>query len=320
MEPCSATARKTWSAFSCIVTCSRSMAAMHKSRWWHGFPSPSLADMFEIALLGTGTMGTAIGRRLLATGHRLTVWNRTSKRTVPLVDAGARAAGSPAEAVRDADVVITMLTDAVAVRHTLVDSGAALALRPGTPVIEMSTIGPRAVAELATLLPAGVPLVDAPVAGSAGAAETGQLVVLAGGEKTIVDRVAPLLETLGTVRRCGDSGRGAALKLVLNTALITAVTAVADALAVADAVGVDRRTAIDALGTGPLGGAVARATTTDAAFAAALAAKDARLALDVLGDAPAPLLRAAASALAAAPHPEGDIARLADSAEPEEQR
>ncbi|MET8365196.1 MULTISPECIES: NAD(P)-dependent oxidoreductase [unclassified Micromonospora] len=293
---------------------------MHKSRWWHGFPSPSLADMFEIALLGTGTMGTAIGRRLLATGHRLTVWNRTSERTVPLVDAGARVAGSPAEAVRDADVVITMLTDAVAVRHTLVDSGAALALRPGTPVIEMSTIGPRAVAELATLLPAGVPLVDAPVAGSAGAAETGQLVVLAGGEKTIVDRVAPLLETLGTVRRCGDSGRGAALKLVLNTALITAVTAVADALAVADAVGVDRRTAIDALGTGPLGGAIARATTTDAAFAAALAAKDARLALDVLGDAPAPLLRAAASALAAAPHPEGDIARLADSAEPEKQK
>ncbi|MFF0318308.1 NAD(P)-dependent oxidoreductase [Micromonospora sp. NPDC005252] len=320
MEPCSATARKTWSAFSCIVTCSRSMAAMHKSRWWHGFPSPSLADMFEIALLGTGTMGTAIGRRLLATGHRLTVWNRTSERTVPLVDAGARVAGSPAEAVRDADVVITMLTDAVAVRHTLVDSGAALALRPGTPVIEMSTIGPRAVAELATLLPAGVPLVDAPVAGSAGAAETGQLVVLAGGEKTIVDRVAPLLETLGTVRRCGDSGRGAALKLVLNTALITAVTAVADALAVADAVGVDRRTAIDALGTGPLGGAIARATATDAAFAAALAAKDARLALDVLGDAPAPLLRAAASALAAAPHPEGDIARLADSAAPEEQK
>ncbi|MET8263022.1 NAD(P)-dependent oxidoreductase [Micromonospora arida] len=318
MEPCSATARKTWSALSCIVPCSRSMAAMHNSRWWHDSPRPSVGDMFEIALLGTGTMGTAIGRRLLATGHRLTVWNRTSARTAPLADAGARAAGSPAEAVRDADVVITMLTDAVAVRHTLVDSGAALALRPGTPVIDMSTIGPRAVAELATLLPAGVPLVDAPVAGSAGAAETGQLVVLAGGEEAVVERIASLLATLGTVRRCGGSGRGAALKLVLNTALITAVTAVADALTVADAVGVDRRTAIDALGTGPLGGAVTRATATDAAFAAALAAKDARLALDVLGDAPAPLLRAAASALATARHPQHDIARLTDAAGSEE--
>jgi 3-hydroxyisobutyrate dehydrogenase len=108
------------------------------------------------------------------------------------------------------------------------------------------------------------------------------------------------------------------LKLVLNTALITAVTAVADTLTVADAVGVDRRTAIDALGTGPLGGAVARATATDAAFAAALAAKDARLALDVLGDAPVPLLRAAATALAAARHPQDDIARLTDAAASEE--
>ncbi|MET8306283.1 NAD(P)-dependent oxidoreductase [Micromonospora sp. NPDC005173] len=276
--------------------------------------------MNEIALLGTGTMGTAIGRRLLATGQRLTVWNRTSGRTAPLVEAGARAAGSPAEAVRNADMVITMLTDAVAVRHTLVDSGAALALRPGTPVVEMSTIGPQAVAELAALLPAGVPLVDAPVAGSAGAAETGRLVVLAGGEEAAVERVAPLLETLGTVRRCGGSGRGAALKLVLNTALVTAVTAVADALAVADAVGLDRRTAVEALGTGPLGGAVARATATDAAFAAALAAKDARLALDVLGDAPVPVLRAAASALAAAPHQQDDIARLTEAAAPKEKR
>ncbi|MGC4865266.1 NAD(P)-dependent oxidoreductase [Micromonospora sp. DT53] len=293
---------------------------MHNGRWWHDSSPSSVCDMLDIALLGTGTMGTAIGRRLLTSGHRLTVWNRTSARAAPLVDAGARAAGSPAEAVRDADVVITMLTDAVAVRQTVVDSGAALALRPGTPVIEMSTIGPGGVAELATLLPAGVPLVDAPVAGSAEAAETGRLVVLAGGEEAVVERVAPLLGTLGTVRRCGGSGRGAALKLVLNTALVTAVTAVADALAVADAVGVDRRTALDALATGPLGGAVARATTTDAAFAATLAAKDARLALDVLGDAPAPLLRAAASALAAARHPEGDIARLTDTAASEEKQ
>ena len=123
---------------------------------------------------------------------------------------------------------------------------------------------------------------------------------------------------MGTVRRCGGSGRGAALKLVLNTALVTAVTAVADALAVADAVGVDRRTAIDALDVGPLGGAVARATATDAAFAVSLAAKDAQLALDVLGDAPVPVLRAAASVLAAAPRPHDDIARLTDSAREEQ--
>ncbi|MEU5939633.1 NAD(P)-binding domain-containing protein [Micromonospora sp. NPDC047548] len=267
--------------------------------------------MDVIALLGTGTMGTAVGRRLLATGQRLTVWNRTPARTGSLVAAGARAAATPAEAVREADVVITMLTDATAVRAVLCGADAAV-LRPGTHLVEMSTIGPRAVRELAGLLPAGVPLVDAPVAGSAGAAEAGRLVVLAGGEEAAVDRVAPVLERLGTVRRCGGPGSGAALKLVLNTALVTAVTAVADALAVAGAVGADRRTAVEALATGPLGGAVARATATDAAFAVALAAKDARLALDALGEVPAPVLRAAASVLAAAPHPYGDIATLTD--------
>ncbi|WP_091200712.1 NAD(P)-dependent oxidoreductase [Micromonospora narathiwatensis] len=267
--------------------------------------------MKVIALLGTGTMGTAVGRRLLATGQRLTVWNRTPARTGSLVAAGARAAATPAEAVRDAAVVITMLTDAAAVHEVLYGvDGAAPALRPGTHLVEMSTIGPRAVAELAGRLPAGVPLVDAPVAGSAGAAEAGRLVVLAGGTEAAVERVTPVLRLLGTVRRCGGTGRGAALKLVLNTALVTAVTATADALAVADAVGVDRRTAVEALAAGPLGGAVARATATDAAFAVALAAKDARLALDALGGVPAPVLRAAASVLAAAPHPDEDIAVL----------
>lgn len=271
--------------------------------------------MPAIALLGTGTMGAALGRRLLAVGHRPTVWNRTAARTRPLVTAGAHPAATPADAVRDADLVITMLTDATAARDVL--RAARPALRPGTHVVDMSTIGPAALPELAALLPAGVPLVDAPVAGSAAAAETGRLTVLAGGDEAAVDRVTPLLAHLGTVHRCGGPGRGAARKLVLNTALVTAVTAVADTLAVAEAVGLDRRTALDALAGGPLGGAVARATTTDAAFAVPLAAKDARLALDALGDAPAPLLRAAASVLAAAPHPDHDIATLTRSADKE---
>ncbi|KKK07591.1 NAD(P)-dependent oxidoreductase [Micromonospora sp. HK10] len=262
----------------------------------------------DLALLGTGTMGTAIGRRLLAVGHRPTVWNRTAARTAPLVAAGARAAATPAEAVRDADVVITMLTDATAVRDVLRSAGPAL--RPGAHVIEMSTVGPAALPELAALLPPGVHLVDAPVAGSAPAAEAGRLTVLAGGDEAALDRVAPVLARLGTVRRCGGPGRGAARKLVLNTALVTAVAAVADALAVAEAVGLDRRTALDALAGGPLGAAVDRATSTDAAFAVSLAAKDARLALAALDGAPAPLLRAAATVLATAPHPDLDLATL----------
>src|SRR4051795_8910127 len=98
--------------------------------------------MATIAVLGTGRMGSAIVRRLLDTGHRVTVWNRTAGKTEPLVAAGARAAPTPAGP--DADVVITMLTDARAVRDVV----ARAELRPGSVLVEMSTIGPAAVREL----------------------------------------------------------------------------------------------------------------------------------------------------------------------------
>jgi 3-hydroxyisobutyrate dehydrogenase len=256
-------------------------------------------------------MGASIARRLLAAGHRLTVWNRTASRTSPLVSAGARAAGSPAEAVRDVEIVITMLTDAAAVDAVLFGTdGAAPALRPGTCLVEMSTIGPKAIRDLARRLPDRVDLVDAPVGGSVDAAQAGTLAVLAGGEDHAVDRVTPILEALGTVRRCGGTGSGAALKLVLNTALVTAVASLADTLKVADALGVDRDTALEAVAAGPLGGAVKRGTATGASFSIALASKDMNLALDELGGAHAPIADAAAQLLRAAPDPNADIAEL----------
>jgi 3-hydroxyisobutyrate dehydrogenase len=262
--------------------------------------------METIAVLGTGHMGAPIARRLLRAGYPVTVWNRTSARAAPLTTDGAHVAGSPSEAVGKVDVVITMLTDAAALEAVLFGAGgAAPALRPGTCLVEMSTIGPAAVHAVARRLPAGVDLVDAPVAGSVDAAEAGRLAVLAGGEAAAVDRVLPILAPLGTLRRCGGPGSGAALKLVLNTALVTALGALADTLAVADAVGVDRGTALDALGAGALGGAVARATATGASFSIALARKDLDLALAALGshggDRSVPIARAAAQVLAAAP-------------------
>ncbi|WP_433385112.1 NAD(P)-dependent oxidoreductase [Micromonospora sp. KLBMP9576] len=229
--------------------------------------------MTEIAVLGTGRMGASI-----AVGH--------------------------------AGVVITMLADADAVQAVLFGpDGAAPALPPGACLVEMSTNGPVAVRELATRLPTTVDLVDAPVAGSVAAARAGQLRVLAGGADAAVDRATPVLGALGTVRRCGDTGGGAALKLVLNAALLVAVAGLADTLAVARAVGVDRATALDALAAGPLGGVLTRATATDADFPLVLAAKDLDLARDALVATPAPLLRAARSTLAAA-DPTADIATL----------
>src|SRR5262245_7122035 len=116
-----------------------------------------------VAVLGTGRMGAAIAVRLLGAGHAVTAWNRTASRLTGPVDAGARAAATPADAVRDADVVITMLTDGAAVETVLFGpSGAVGALAPRTHLVEMSTIGPARVQDMARRLPEGVLLVDAP--------------------------------------------------------------------------------------------------------------------------------------------------------------
>src|SRR5688572_23809181 len=228
------------------------MAAMRDIRWRYPQRSPRFGDMPSVTVLGLGHMGAPIAQVLLAAGHPVTVWNRDEKRSAPVVDAGATLGATPAEAARRADVVITMLTDAAAVEAVLFGpDGAAAVLTPGTCVVQMSTIAPIEVRDAARRLPAGVDLVDAPVAGSVDAAAAGRLVILAGGEPGVLDRMTTLLSELGTVRRCGTVGEGAAVKLVLNTALVTGMAALADALAVARSVGVRREVALDALAQGP---------------------------------------------------------------------
>jgi hypothetical protein len=142
------------------------------------------------------------------------------------------------------------------------------------------------------------------------AAATGTMTLLVGGHETAVDRVGQVLAVLGTVRRCGAVGAGAALKLVLNTALVTSMAALADALAVADAVDVDRATAWDALRSSTLAAAVTRAEVRGASFPVALAGKDTDLALGEVGPAPTPVLRATARALRAASDQTADISTL----------
>ncbi|MDG4798378.1 NAD(P)-dependent oxidoreductase [Micromonospora sp. WMMD1082] len=265
--------------------------------------------MTDIAILGTGWMGAAVTRRLLAGGHRVTVWNRSPARAYALTAAGADVAATPTDAVATAGVVITLLTDAAAVEAALFGSRHTVAaLRPDTVVVQMSTIGPDEVRGIAGRLPASVPLLDAPVGGSVDAAEAGRLAIFAGGPDAVVDLAEPVLRELGTIRRCGPVGAGAALKLVVNTALITALGALHDTLAVADGVGVDRAVALDALAAGPLGGAVRRVTATGASFAIAHAAKDARLALR---ETPAaPVASAALRLLTRATDQNADVASL----------
>ncbi|MFD0638811.1 NAD(P)-dependent oxidoreductase [Catenulispora yoronensis] len=132
----------------------------------------------RVAFLGLGAMGAPMAARLVRAGYDVTVWNRTAARTEPLAELGAVAAGTPAEAVADAEFVVTMLSDPAAVEAVV--EAFADALRADAVLVEMSTVGPDATRRIRDLIPATVGLVDAPVMGSVDRAETGELIVLAG--------------------------------------------------------------------------------------------------------------------------------------------
>lgn len=203
--------------------------------------------MTHIAFLGIGRMGAAMASRLLDAGHTLTIWNRTPAATAPLTALGATAAATPAAAVAGAPVVITMLRDSAAVTDVLFGGGAAAGLVDHALLIEMSTIGPAAVAQVRHRLPATVRMVDAPVKGSVPAAQAGELDIYLGGASPDVDDCGDLLAALGKVRHVGPLGSAAALKLVLNAVGMSSLVLLAEALRVADRLGVPTELALDEL-------------------------------------------------------------------------
>jgi 3-hydroxyisobutyrate dehydrogenase len=240
--------------------------------------------MAKLAFLGLGQMGTPMAMRLLDAGHDLTVWNRTSARTGPLVDRGASVASSPAEAVAAADAVITMLATPQALQQVLfAGDGAAGALAPGQRLIDMSTVGPETIRSVARRLPSDVALIDAPVRGSTPEASAGRLLIYVGAGQADFAQVQPLLAALGTVHHVGGPGAGAATKVVVNLTLGVAMTALGEALSLADTFGLDRETLLDVLADSPIGSTVRtkraniESGTYPPAFKLRLALKDLRL-------------------------------------------
>ena len=242
--------------------------------------------MTAIGVLGLGAMGTAIAHRLLGAGHELSVWNRTPGRDEELVAAGARRAGSPADAVRRAEVVITMVTDPPALDQILLGTdGAASAIPRGATLIDMSTVGPTAIASVVDRL-APVAVLDAPVLGSVPSVESGTLVILVGGERAVFDQRAEILSLLGTPIYVGPSGSGAWLKLVNNAAGTAALVAVGELLALTDRAEIDLDVALDSLAAGPLASLIERwrprltGEEHSSYFRLALARKDLALAFE----------------------------------------
>lgn len=204
-----------------------------------------------IAVLGTGTMGAPMARNLAAAGFTVQAWNRTHDKAEPLARDGITLADSPAAAAAGVDVLITMLFDAAAVRE--VADEALGALPAGALWLQMSTVGAAGTRELAALAEDhGVAFVDAPVLGTKAPAENGTLVVLASGDPSVQERCAPVFDAVGSRTLWVEGGAGASgLKLVVNSWVATLIEGIAEAVALAEASGLDPAQFLDAIKGGP---------------------------------------------------------------------
>jgi 3-hydroxyisobutyrate dehydrogenase-like beta-hydroxyacid dehydrogenase len=192
----------------------------------------------RVAILGTGKMGSAMARRLGSAGFELTLWNRTRQRA-EAVGVG-RVASTPAEAVANAEVVVSILTDADAVRAAYLGANGALKSAKHQVFVEMSTAGPDVPKELAPVIErAGAQFVEAPVFGSIGAVESGTLVVVAAGKEAAIERARPVLQALGEVGRLGEIGSAASLKLAGNSMLAGVSALASELLAAGTAAGLN---------------------------------------------------------------------------------
>ena len=235
----------------------------------------------RVAVLGTGIMGAPMARNLAAAGHDVRAWNRSPEKAQGLD--GVEPAATIADAVRDAEIVVTMLSDADAVEAVVED-----ALVDGAVLVQTSTIGPEATARVAErAAAAGVPFVDAPVLGTKGPAEQGKLIVLASGPEDVRERVEPVFEAIGSKTLwLGEAGAGSRLKLVVNTWLVSLTEGLAEAIALAEALDLDPQTFLDVIDGGPMGppyasmkGKLMIERDFPPSFPLDLALKDARLAL-----------------------------------------
>lgn len=199
--------------------------------------------MASITLLGTGKMGYGIGLSILRSGNKLTVWNRNRQKVKDLVDRGAVYAETPALAVMDADYVISMLSDDLASEMVwLGNNGALNHLREGAFVIECSTLSLEYVYRLAEhAYDKKLRYIDCPVTGIPTAAEKGELTLLVGAAPEDLTVCEPILQLFSrTIRHFGAVGKGTCYKLIINLMGAVQIAALAEGIALADKLGLDR--------------------------------------------------------------------------------
>ncbi|MFI1393710.1 NAD(P)-dependent oxidoreductase [Streptomyces sp. NPDC020681] len=245
----------------------------------------------RVAVIGTGRMGGAMVVRLRGAGFGVSAYNRSrAKAEAVAARSGATVAATAREAAAAADVVLVSLADDAAVTSAYGgEEGIVAGLRPGSVVLETSTVAPETVAALQPLVDKqGATLLDTPVSGSVVFVEEGKLAVMAGGPGNVLDRVRPVLDALAArVFHVGESGSGAAMKLAVNSIVHALNQAVSEALVLAEQAGVERESAYEVFAASAIAApfvqykrdAFLHPDETPVAFTLDLVAKDLDLAL-----------------------------------------
>ncbi|MEZ5100881.1 MAG: NAD(P)-dependent oxidoreductase [Thermoleophilia bacterium] len=209
-----------------------------------------------VGWIGTGVMGLSMCGHLLDAGHPVAVHTRTRAKAEPLLERGARWADTPAEAARDADVVFSIVSYPADVREVILGAEGALAgARAGSIVVDMSTTEPSLAVEIhAAAAACGVAAIDAPVSGGDIGARNATLSIMLGGDADAVERVRPLLETLGkTIVHQGGPGAGQHTKMVNQILISTGIIGVCEALLYGFRAGLDLEKVLEAVSGGAAG-------------------------------------------------------------------
>lgn len=240
-----------------------------------------------VGLIGLGNMGSAFAERLLEAGYPLHVYNRTSGKAEELVAAGALAAGSAADLTSRVDVVLTSLADDDAFEAVAAEVVAAA--RPGTVLVDMSTVSPGASARVASLAEdASVEYLRAPVSGNPTVVRAGNLSFVVSGPHETLERVEEIIRAIGpTVQHVGEGEQARVVKLALNLMVAGLAQLISEALVLGEAAGVSRAALLEAMGNSAVGAPFVKYKTEpllhddySATFTTALMEKDIDLALE----------------------------------------
>ncbi|KAK9806488.1 hypothetical protein WJX73_002311 [Symbiochloris irregularis] len=214
--------------------------------------SDSDPSSLRVGFVGLGIMGLPMANNLVKAGYRVTVWNRSADKAKPLTDKGAQVVSTPQEVAERSDVTVAMLADPAAARA--VANEVAPGMAAGKGYVDMSTIDAQSAQAIRDLIKGkGAQYLEAPVSGSKQPAEQGKLVILAAGDRELYDRASPLFEVMGKASfYLGEVGKGANMKIAVNMLMGSMLASYAEALALAEAAGLNAQDFVEVINTGAM--------------------------------------------------------------------